>query len=112
MGRLTSTEKAKLILSGDMSIRSPGTTASFLALRHDLAACLGRMSLDGRVKAMQNLARYIVKHWSGDADALKAVSVMEHFGRTLAYRDVYRMVITTRPWGEFSKAFCKYFTVI
>lgn len=56
-----------------------------------------------RIAATRVAAAYCAKHWKNNAEF--AVLTMKDFGRTQSYRDIFRQVIVTPEWKDFTKAF-------
>ena len=94
---------ADRILDGDLKIRPPEEPSALYAFCGALAAALIRREKKGRGKATENVAAYCAKHWANDAEF--AILTMRDFGRTPEYREIYRSVLTTKGWKDFSKTF-------
>jgi hypothetical protein len=88
---------------GKISIAPPKEPSALYAYTGALTAALIRTKKEERVQASQNAAAYCVKWWSQDAEF--AVLTMKDFGRTPEYKEVFRPLIVTKEWKDFTKAF-------
>ena len=94
---------ADRVLDGDMGLAPPAEPSALYAFCGALSAALIRRDKATRGTAMENVASYCAKHWSGDAEF--AILTMRDFGRTAEFREVYRGVLTSKGWKDFSKVF-------
>lgn len=98
---------AEDVISGKLNIEPPSAkrkAGALYAYCGALVASLLRVKdKDERVVATGNVAEYCVKWWKDDEEF--AVLTMRDFGRTKMFRDIYRKVITTKPWQKFTRTF-------
>ncbi len=101
----------KILVGGRLGMRPPKDIEGFLRMRSSLVGALEGMGEKDRIKGMQNLCRYAVRYWKGE-ESLKMLLVMEKFGRTEAYREIYKKVIVTSAWSKFCLTFGKIFSAL
>jgi hypothetical protein len=94
---------ADLILDGDMGISPPREPSALYAFCGAITAALIRREAKARIKATENVAQYCVKHWAEAAEF--AILTMKDYGRTPEYKEVYRQVLSSSGWRNFSKCF-------
>jgi len=94
---------ADLVLDGNLGLNPPNEPSALYAFCGALTAALIRREAKGRIKATENVAQYCVKHWAENAEF--AILTMKDFGRTPEYKEVYRQVIASPGWRNFSKCF-------
>jgi hypothetical protein len=93
---------AEEVLAGK-DAKPPTEPSAKYAFCGALAASLIRAKKEDRVKATQNVAAYCVNRWGDDAEF--AVLTMKDFGRTPEYKEIYRSVIVSKEWTQFTKTF-------
>jgi hypothetical protein len=93
---------AEEVLKGK-NLKPPAEPSAKYAFCGALAAALIRTKKEDRTLATRNVATYCVQNWGDDAEF--AVVTMKDFGRTPEYKEVYRSVIVTKEWTEFTKTF-------
>lgn len=98
---------AEEIIAGNINIEPPNAkrqAGALYAYCGALVASLLRVKdKDQRLEATGHVAEYCVKWWSNDEEF--AVLTMRDFGRTQYFREIYRKVITTKPWQKFTQTF-------
>jgi len=98
-------KEAKGILGGTSKSGAPKGRAEAEALRCSLVAALVGMPKAERAEATKALALHLARHWSGKGDRRAALEVVAAFGRTPEYREVYKSLLTSVAWVEFSRQF-------
>lgn len=93
---------AEEVLKGK-NLKPPSEPSAQYAFCGALAAALIRSSKADRVQYTRNVASYCVQNWGDDAEF--AVLTMKDFGRTPEYKEVYRNVIVSKEWTEFTRQF-------
>jgi hypothetical protein len=95
------------VLAGNLTIKPPKATSdpgALYAFCGALTAALIREEDHGsRIQATQNVAEYCVKWWKSNAEF--AVLTLKDFGRTKEYKDIYRKVILTPEWKNYTTTF-------
>lgn len=98
---------AEDVIRGDLDIRPPSArqqAGALYAYCGALVAALLRVKDKAeRLEATGNVAEYCVKWWEKDEEF--AVLTMRDFGRTQNFREIYRKIITTKPWQKFTRTF-------
>lgn len=98
---------AEAVIAGNLNIEPPNPrqkAGALYAYCGALVATLLRVKdKDERLEATGNVADYCVKWWEKDEEF--AVLTMRDFGRTQSFREIYRKVITTKPWQRFTRTF-------
>lgn len=98
---------AEEVIKGNINIEPPSSrqqAGALYAYCGALVASLLRVKdKDERLEATGYVADYCVKWWANSEEF--AVLTMRDFGRTQSFREIYRKVITTKPWQNFTRTF-------
>lgn len=100
---------AEAVLDGNIDLRPPDAQrdpGALYAFCGALTAAMIRRPEDGdaRLDAARNVSAYCVKWWRADAEEF-AVLTMKDFGRTAEFKAIYRKVIVTKEWRDFTATF-------
>ena len=94
-------QKGKLDLEPPSQKKNPGALYAYCGA---LVASAIRTEKDKRVNAARNLAAYCVKWWASNAQEFAALT-MKDFARTPQWEEVFKKVLPTKEWKDFTRAF-------
>jgi len=95
---------ADAIVRGKSNAPPPKAVDAAYAFAGALTAAVIRVKTQAeRAEGTKVLAAYCVEHWGRQAEF--AVLTMKDFGRTQEFRDVYRGIIGSKEWKDFTKSF-------